>query len=90
MVNCAHPEHFADLFEADEPWHARVRGLRANASRLSHAELDEATELDSGDPQALGEDYRRLRRRLKGLCVLGGCCGTDHRHIAAICEACDL
>ena len=55
---------------------------------MSHAELDEATELDAGDPQDLGRRYRALRERMPRLCVLGGCCGTDHRHIAAICEAC--
>ncbi|HEY8381232.1 MAG TPA: homocysteine S-methyltransferase family protein [Microvirga sp.] len=88
MINCAHPQHFAHLFAGDEPWHARIGGLRANASTRSHAELDAATELDMGDPAALGQDYKALRRRLPSLCVLGGCCGTDHRHVAAICEAC--
>ena len=65
----------------------RIGGLRANASRKSHAELDAATELDAGDPQDLGERYRRLRSPLPRLNVLGGCCGTDHRHVAAICAA---
>ena len=55
---------------------------------MSHAELDAMTELDSGDPADLGRRYRALRRRLPGVCVMGGCCGTDQRHIAAICEAC--
>ena len=88
MVNCAHPSHFADVLVAGEPWTARVRGLRANASRCSHAELDAMTELDAGDPAQLGSEYRALRDRLPGLTVLGGCCGTDHRHVAAIAEAC--
>ena len=61
---------------------------RANASTKSHAELDEAADLDIGDPADLGRRYADLRARLPGLCVLGGCCGTDHRHVAAICEAC--
>lgn len=86
MLNCAHPEHFAHVL--DDPLLARrVRGLRANASRLSHAELDESTELDSGDPQELGAQYRALRRSLPGLAVVGGCCGTDHRHVDAICRS---
>ncbi|HVL70566.1 MAG TPA: homocysteine S-methyltransferase family protein [Beijerinckiaceae bacterium] len=87
MINCAHPTHFADALGRGEPWLHRVRGVRANASTKSHAELDAATELDSGDPVDLAGRIRGLRERL-GLSVLGGCCGTDHRHIAAICEAC--
>jgi S-methylmethionine-dependent homocysteine/selenocysteine methylase len=66
----------------------RIYGIRANASTCSHAELDAADELDDGDPQALGVQYRELRTLLNSLNVLGGCCGTDHRHIAAICSAC--
>jgi S-methylmethionine-dependent homocysteine/selenocysteine methylase len=85
MINCAHPTHFADALA--EPWAERIRGLRANASTKSHAELDEATELDVGDPADLGERYAALRSRLPQLNVLGGCCGTDHRHLNAICDA---
>jgi homocysteine S-methyltransferase len=88
MVNCAHPSHFESVLAPGAAWSDRIRGLRANASTMSHAELDEATELDAGDPQDLGRRYRALRERMPRLCVLGGCCGTDHRHIAAICEAC--
>ena len=88
MVNCAHPTHLGDLPTVEAPWRSRVRGLRGNASSLSHAELDAAVTLDSGNPAEFGEQYRALRRQMPGLCVLGGCCGTDHRHIVAICEAC--
>jgi S-methylmethionine-dependent homocysteine/selenocysteine methylase len=88
MVNCAHPTHLGDLPAVHAPWRDRVRGLRANASTLSHAELDAATELDPGDPTELGRQYRTLRGQMPRLSVLGGCCGTDHRHITAICEAC--
>ena len=84
MINCAHPTHFEDALPEGEPWTERVRGLRANASTKSHAELDEAEELDIGDPADLGERYAALRARLPRLNVLGGCCGTDHRHVAAI------
>jgi S-methylmethionine-dependent homocysteine/selenocysteine methylase len=88
MINCAHPSHFEDVLAVDEPWVRRIRGVRANASRRSHAELDEAETLDDGDPDELGADYARLRAAHPQLTVLGGCCGTDDRHIAAICVAC--
>jgi homocysteine S-methyltransferase len=85
MVNCAHPTHFEDVL-ADGGLE-RVLGLRANASMKSHAELDEAEELDQGDPADLAERYRALKPVLPGLNVVGGCCGTDARHIEAICAA---
>jgi S-methylmethionine-dependent homocysteine/selenocysteine methylase len=87
MLNCAHPTHFEDVLGTDEPWRNRIRGLRANASTLSHDELDAMEELDDGDPADLGARYAALRSRLPNLNVLGGCCGTDHRHVAAIREA---
>jgi homocysteine S-methyltransferase len=86
MINCAHPTHFRDALPQGEPWLARIRGLRANASHRSHAELDESTELDAGNPQELGAQYRDLRQLLPNLHILGGCCGTDHRHLESICE----
>jgi S-methylmethionine-dependent homocysteine/selenocysteine methylase len=88
MINCAHPSHFADALDDDGPWLERIRGVRANASAKSHAELDESDELDEGDPAELAADYRALLERLPNLTVLGGCCGTDHRHVAEICAAC--
>ena len=87
MVNCAHPTHFAPVLEPGAPWLGRVRGIRANASTMSHAELDEAEELDDGDPGDLALRYADLRSRLPHANVLGGCCGTDHRHVTAICRA---
>jgi homocysteine S-methyltransferase len=87
MVNCAHPTHVAPALEDAGPWLERIVALRANASRMSHAELDEAEELDSGDPAELGEQYRELRERLPAVNVVGGCCGTDHRHVSQICAA---
>ena len=86
MINCAHPTHF-DTVLGDETIRERVRGLRANASALSHAELDEATELDDGDPGDLATRYADLTAALPNLNVFGGCCGTDHRHVAAIAGA---
>lgn len=87
MINCAHPAHFATVLDDDGDWRERIRGLRANASTRSHAELDEAEELDDGNPADLGARYADLRARLPRLNVLGGCCGTDHRHVAAIRDA---
>src|SRR5262249_40522425 len=89
MLNCAHPEHFRGVLARGEGWTQRIRGLRANASRKSHAELNESAELDIGDPAELGADYAALKRNLlPRLAVLGGCCGTDHRHVQRIAAAC--
>ena len=87
MVNCAHPTHFADALAPDGAWRRRLVGLRANASMRSHAELDEASELDDGDPVDLGARHAALRDRLSTVTVLGGCCGTDAGHVAAIISA---
>ena len=87
MINCAHPAHFEDVLAGGERWLERIGGLRANASTKSHAELDESTELDEGDPADLGARHADLRGRLPRLRVLGGCCGTDHRHVGEICRA---
>jgi S-methylmethionine-dependent homocysteine/selenocysteine methylase len=87
MINCAHPTHFERILEGAGEWRNRIRGLRANASTKSHAELDESTDLDEGDPADLGRRYAQLRERLPQLNVVGGCCGTDHRHVGEICDA---
>jgi S-methylmethionine-dependent homocysteine/selenocysteine methylase len=86
-VNCAHPSHFEAVFEAGGAWVQRICALRANASTRSHAELDAATALDIGDVPDLADRYRRLRAPLPALNVLGGCCGTDLRHLRAIRDA---
>jgi len=83
MVNCAHIDHFSAALEDGEPWTSRIGGVRANASRLSHAELDECDVLDDGNPEEFGELCSQLKDRFPGLSVFGGCCGTDHRHIEA-------
>jgi len=88
MLNCAHPTHFADALRNSEAWVARLRGLRANASTRSHAELDTAPDVDTGDPADLGQRYLAMRRQFGHLTVLGGCCGTDHRHVEQISLAC--
>ena len=86
MVNCAHPTHFLSVLDGPGPWH-RVLGIRANASTKSHAELDESEVLDDGDPLQLAEEYLAIGERLPHLTVLGGCCGTDHRHVGSVADA---
>lgn len=89
MINCAHPAHFADTLANNEAWVTRLRGIRANSSMRSHAELDNSPDLDIGDPVDLGRRYVRLREALgTHFNIMGGCCGTDHRHVAAIAGAC--
>jgi homocysteine S-methyltransferase len=88
MVNCAYPSHFGPALSAGESWTERIRGLRANSSSKSHAELDDSPGLDEGDPVDLGDRYRALLERFPHINVLGGCCGTDARHVRQIAEAC--
>lgn len=88
MINCAHPSHFDQVLTNGAGWVQRIRGLRANASRMSHAQLNEASELDAGNATELGQEYADLKERLPQLNVMGGCCGTDHRHIEQIASAC--
>jgi len=88
MINCAHPTHFEHRLTEDGLWLDRIQGLRANASRKSHTELNESPDLDAGNPVELGQEYASLGLRLPRLNVLGGCCGTDHRHVEEIARAC--
>lgn len=87
MINCAHPTHFEGTLTGADGWIERIRGLRANASTKSHAELDQSTTLDDGNPAELGQQYSALRQKLPRLNVVGGCCGTDHRHVEEICKS---
>jgi S-methylmethionine-dependent homocysteine/selenocysteine methylase len=88
MINCAHPTHFDSVLKPGAAWVQRLKGIRANASCRSHAELDAATDLDAGNPAELGRQYADLLRRHPQLTVLGGCCGTDFRHVEAISANC--
>jgi S-methylmethionine-dependent homocysteine/selenocysteine methylase len=87
MLNCAHPTHFSAVLAEGGTWRQRIRGVRANASRKSHAELDASDGLDAGDPEELAGQYRTLCSAMPHIMVIGGCCGTDHRHVDAICAA---
>lgn len=86
MINCAHPDHFTGIL-SDAPWMQRLRGVMVNASRCSHAELDEADELDDGDPLELGQQIAEIQRRFPQITIVGGCCGTDMRHITQIAQS---
>jgi len=84
MINCAHPAHFATILDPGAGWTGRIKAIRANASSKSHAELDAASDLDSGDPVVFGREHVDLRSRFPHITILGGCCGTDLRHIEQI------
>ena len=86
MINTAHPDHFAHLIE-DAPWSRRIKGLRCNASRRSHAELDASNVLDPGNRQELAQRHRALRTAMPWTTVYGACCGADLHHVSAIAEA---
>lgn len=88
MINCAHPTHFSAILDPGAQWTGRIKALRANSSSKSHAELDAATELDPGNPITFGREYADLRSRFPHLTILGGCCGTDLRHIEQIATTC--
>ena len=87
-INCAHVSHFEHLLVEAKPWSKRLRAIRANASKRSHAELDGSPQLDFGNPKEFGDDYRRLKEVAQQLNILGGCCGTDHRHLEQVAMAC--
>lgn len=87
MINCAHPEHFSEVLQDEGDWKDRIRGIRANASTKSHAELDESETLDTGDQVLLAEKYKEVSHLLPELKVFGGCCGTDHSHLEKICNS---
>jgi S-methylmethionine-dependent homocysteine/selenocysteine methylase len=82
-VNCAHPAHVALALDGGD-WQERLVFLRPNASTMSHEELDEMEELDTGDLPKLVSSATGVRDQLPSLRVVGGCCGTDSRHVAAL------
>lgn len=86
MINCAHPEHFQGVLDKDATWIRRVGGVRANASRMSHEELDNSETLDDGNPEEFGSLHLELAGMLPALRVVGGCCGTDHRHVGCVSD----
>lgn len=87
MINCAHPEHFKGVLNTDKSWIKRIKGLRANASKKSPAELNESEILDIGNNAELAKDYCDLRSYLPNLSIISGCCGTDSTHLESICQS---
>lgn len=90
MINCAHPSHFADMLEGDALWLSRIGGLQPNASKMSHEELNNTEELDDGNPEQLAAEVMKIVQQLGSIKVIGGCCGTDFRHIMAMGKACTV
>lgn len=86
MINCAHPTHILPILDQPGPW-GRLRGIRANASKMSHEELDNCTELDRGNEQEFAAGYAEIAAILPTLAVIGGCCGTDLAHLDLISAA---
>lgn len=84
QVNCAHPVHVAAALAEPGRWRERIAGVRYNASTRSHAELDEADDLDEGDIALLTGRHRQLLPALPALAIVGGCCGTNARHVSAL------
>lgn len=84
MINCAHPQHFIETLRNDSNWKKRIWGIRANASTKSHKELDESETIDTGDKCKLAEGYGEIFTLLPNLCIIGGCCGTNHTHLEEI------
>ena len=88
LINCVHPCYFINLFNSNEDWTLRIHGIRGNASKKTHEELDNSKELDSGNPEEFAEYYLQLLYKLKNFNILAGCCGTDYRHAEQICKLC--
>lgn len=84
LINCAHPTHVANGLTEPGEWTHRIVGTRVNASPKSHAELDEAEQIDEGDIAQLVVGQAALEHLLPALAIVGGCCGTDHRHVGAL------
>ena len=82
-VNCAHPPPLLPALDGGD-WQGRVTTLRPNASTLSHEELDAMEVLDQGDRHLLSTSTADLLERLPSVTTLGGCCGTDVTHVAAL------
>ena len=85
LIYCAHPNHFAHVLRGNRT--QRVMGLRANVSRMNPAEPDALDTLDDSNPFELGHSNAGPSMLLPNLTAMGGFHRTDHRPVAATCEA---
>lgn len=89
LINCTHASIFRRALlhgENSSPYvRERVVGLLANTASLSPEELNESAELVEEAPEVFGRMVAGLHQEL-GMKVLGGCCGTDDRHINCLAE----
>jgi homocysteine S-methyltransferase len=86
-VNCVHPSVLREALRGDERLRrlagVRLLGFKANASRRPTEELAGLGYLEAEAPERLADEMVVLRDEF-GLKVIGGCCGTDDRHIEAL------
>ncbi len=84
MSNCTHVSFFKTAMMHDahssSAVRKRVTGLLANTAAIKPEDLDDSEELVEEDPRTFGESVASLHGEL-GMKILGGCCGTDDRHI---------
>lgn len=89
MLNCVHPANARRTIAAGPNNSAQLKsrliGLQGNASRMSPEELDGRVELDADPPERWARAMLSLHDDFD-MRILGGCCGTDNRHIARLVE----
>ena len=83
-TNCEHPLEWADALADAGPWLERMRYFRPNAARMEKLALCTLGHLEDGDPEELGSQMGALAAALPRADILGGCCGTDERHLGAV------
>ncbi len=79
MVNCAYPT-FLSIAAQQEEALARLIGFQANASDLDQCDLDGSCEIHANPVEEWGRAMRIIHTEA-GIPIMGGCCGTDGRHI---------
>ena len=83
-TNCSHPLEFEPAIADAGPWLDRLRYIRPNAAKMDKIALCSLGHLEDGDPEELGEQMGDVVRRLPRADIIGGCCGTDERHLSEI------
>jgi S-methylmethionine-dependent homocysteine/selenocysteine methylase len=85
-TNCAHPVEFEPAFADAGSWFDRLRYIRPNAAKMDKIALCSLGHLEDGDPVELGGEMGEIARRFPRADILGGCCGTDERHLSEIAQ----